>query len=52
MLVLLFLKTHRITLNIILCKPQARKNGSVVLIFGALYKPCANHRHSRMTLLF
>ena len=25
-----------------LCEPQARKYGSAVLIFGALYKPCAN----------
>ena len=35
-----------------LCKPQSRKSGSAVLIFGALCKPCANHSHSSMALLF
>ena len=33
-----------------LCKPQALKSGSAVLIFGALYKPCANHRRASMAL--
>ena len=34
-----------------LCKPQSRKSGSAVLILGALYKPCANHRRARMALV-